>query len=378
MMFVKPDFDGALTLGLIGVPIVGAVILMHRPGNRIGQLMLGAGIVAVISSVVDSYVRFAVEHEGWPAVEWAAWLSSWTFWGPLECYLVLLLLMFPTGKLLSPRWRVVVTSIVFVTTVQAILDMFQPGPISGNTMHAEVSNPLGVATIGTIRETAIPLTDLLLLLTIVAAVLSTIVRFHRSQGIERRQVKAFVSVAVTIILLILAMIASSGSIFENVFGVMFLFGIVVGLPVTIGVAILRYRLYEIDWIINRTLVYGLLTATLLALYLGLVLVLGSTVRRLTGGDSSIVTAASTLTVAAMFRPLRARIQFTVDRHFNRSHYDASRTLDGFNARLREQIDLGTLSRELQSVVNETMQPAHVSLWFRPSVLRAQSGREGEQ
>ena len=367
---------GLENLPIVAIPLVGAIILLHRPGNRIGRLMLGLGSVVVLSGFLSAYTHFAVAHDGWPAAEWAGWVSTWTYWGPLELYLVLLLLLFPTGGLLARWWAGVVVLIIGVTLTSAFIDILNPGRLEGFPDDYALENPLGVSGFEQTSEIVATL-DLLLLVAILAAVASSVIRFRRSRGSERQQMTWFALVAVAIVALIIAMIAASelvegtaGEYLELVFGVSFLLGIYTGLPIAIGVAILRYRLYEIDRVVNRALVYGLLSVALVGVYLLAVIGLGAGVQRITGESSQLVVATSTLAVAALFRPLRDRIQTIVNRRFNRTQYDAARTIEQFNARLRDEIDLDMLVGELQQLVHTTMQPAHLSVWLRTRGERA--------
>jgi hypothetical protein len=364
-MVASGDDTAAIALALIPLPVLGAVILSRHPGNRIGLLMLVTGSIAIASGTLQAYAPFAVTRDGWPGAQWTAWLSIWPFWPALYAYLLLLPLLFPTGQPVSPRWRIVVGLTMLLVAMQLAIDLVQPGGYEELSGFPELQNPVGIAGVERIERPYLTVLDVLLLTTVVLSVASIVVRFRRSSGIERQQLKWFVFVAVTDILLIVAMVLSpGGSAAQAVFGVAMILGTLVGLPVAIAIAVLRYRLYDIDRLISRTVVYFLLTASLLGVYLVLVLGLGSRMRSGDGESSQLVVAASTLAVAALFRPLRSRIQAVVDRRFYRKKYDAARTMEAFGSRLRDEIDLDTLGAELRAVVQETMQPAHVSLWLR--------------
>jgi hypothetical protein len=376
LALLADDPDPIAMSALVVIPLTGAFIVARRPGNRIGLLMLVTGAVVIASATFDAYARFAATRDAWPAGQWSAWLSSFTFWGPLELYLVLLLVLFPTGQPVSGRWRALIVFELILASIQVVIDMFEPGRFDAFSDYPQLTNPVVVPVISERTDTLIVIHDLGLFVAISLAVASIVVRFRRSRGIERQQLRWFAYVAVVLVALIAVMAIGGrmtgdvGRGVEFTAGVLMLLVVVAGLPFTIAIAVLRYRLYEIDHIINRTIVYAVLSVSLLLTYLALVLALGGAMRSLTGGDSSLVTAASTLIVAALFRPLRTRIQHVVDRRFNRARYDAARTLEAFAARLRDEIDLEALDDELRAVVREAMQPTHVSLW-----MRSPGGRE---
>jgi hypothetical protein len=292
----------------------------------------------------------------------------WIWFPGLILMFSFLRLYFTNGHLVSRCWRLVAWLTVCLTVILTIVSMFRPG--SGETRG--IFNPLGIE-VGNlllqpgVLEVALPASWLVLG---AASAASLVVCFVRSRGEERQQLKWF---AYAVVMLI------SYSFAEQLFlltltpalAVTLVLGLVVleGLWVAIAVAILRYRLYDIDVVINRTLVYGSLTAALALVYLGSVVALQGLFRALTGQGSQLAVVASTLAVAALFNPLRRRIQAFIDRRFYRRKYDAAKTLESFSARLREETGLGTLSEDLVGVVRETVQPAHVSLWLRPAPER---------
>ena len=368
---------------ILTFPLVGLVILVRQARNRIGWLLQGVGLAWLLSWLLDAYARYGlmIEPGSLPGAGVAAAINegSWT-WGILVMGIYLVLL-FPDGNLPTPRWRwmawLSATAAVVIQVVVALSpgELVQ-GPIDG------MQNPIGLESL------EVPLLVVLAIflpvfpISIVAAAVSLALRFRRSHGIEREQIKwlatagavvALCYVATLVSTLATELTASDPSAYVAPLGVRLLEQISVLtfllLPLAIGAAVLRYRLYDIDLVIHRTLVYGTLTATLAAAYLTSVLVLRVALDPLTSG-SDLAVAASTLAVAALFRPLRSRIQAAVDRRFYRARYDATRTLDRFATRLRDEIDLETLHRDLRWVVFDTVHPTSVTLWLRDSGSRS--------
>jgi hypothetical protein len=277
--------------------------------------------------------------------------------------IVLMLILFPTGQLPSGRWRWVVYLYVAIALVEVVAMLFLPGTLEGLDL---IDNPLGIEGSPIGRK---PVQGLVFTVGLVASV-SVIVRLRRGSWVERQQIKwlAYAAVAATggSILTYTPLEALGVRWVTSVGHVLLALG-VLGIPISIGIAILRYRLYEIDTLINRTLVYGALTVLLAIVYFGGVTATQGIFRALTGQQQQpqLAIVVSTLVIAALFNPLRRRVQAFVDRRFYRSKYDAAKTLEAFSAKLRDETDLDALSDDLVGVVQETMQPTHVSLWLRP-------------
>jgi hypothetical protein len=335
---------------------VGALVVAHRPGNAIGWVFSAIGLLAVTGAMADEYAGYAVRtHPGHlPGGVAAGWYSGWAWFPTVALVVIFTPLLFPDGHPPSPTWRPVAWLAGAGTAAAVALAAVQP-TIELDDGHV-VENPIGVAGIADPEDGIL---DLLLGLLVVAAVVSLVVRFRRSRGDERLQLKWFTYAGALLPLILLGDLLPDAAS-----SVLFAVGISL-LPVAAGVAILRYRLYEIDRLINRTLVYGLLTALLAGVYAGLVVVLGRLFGELGGRPPSWAVAGATLAVATLFQPARRRIQQAVDRRFNRRRYDAARTVEAFSARLRDQVDLATLSTELLAVVDQTVQPTRTSLWLRP-------------
>jgi hypothetical protein len=366
--------DSGLLLAFAAFMVVGAVIVAHRPGNAVGWIFSAIGLLTTTGVLATEYAAYAARTRPGvsPGVVLAAWYSSWWWYPTLVGVLVFTPLVFPTGRLLSARWRPVAVVAAVGTAAIITLSALRP------TLQGEdqpIRNPIGLAGVPDPEEGVLgAILNGLLLLCAAAAVTSVVLRFRRSQGVERQQLKWFTYAATLLVLFLVLsdyLLPPSGVVEA-------LYGLVVALvPVAAGVAVLRYRLYDIDRLINRTLVYGALTALLGAVYAAAVLVLGQLFGGVGGNPPSWAVAGATLVVAALFQPARRRIQAVADRRFNRRKYDAARTVEAFSTRLRDQIDLDTLSTELLSVVDQTMEPTRVSLWLRPPT-RSSSGTAGSE
>jgi hypothetical protein len=352
------------TILAVGLSIVGAVVAPRcPPQNPIGWLFCVVGLLYAAVHFAAQYAIYAIlaAPGSLPAGEVAAWTYSWLF-VPQLGLTGLLVLLFPDGQMPSTRWRWFVWFGALATSAAAVMAAFSSGEI--NIGLSPIHNPLGIEGMPNVYK---PVEGLVLSLLLVAGG-AQLVRLRRARGVERQQIKWFAYAAIAgasgAILTYTIPVAIDVPWLERVGFVPFVVG-VVSVPISMGIAILRYRLYEIDLIINRTLVYGSLTAMLVALYFGAIVVLQRVFVALTGERSTLAVVASTLAIAAVFNPLRRQVQGFVDRRFYRRKYDAAKTLEAFSAKLRDETDLDALSDDLVGVVRETMQPAHVSLWLRP-------------
>jgi hypothetical protein len=373
---LPPGADGPLSLAAassaIAVPFgaIGALLVVRRPENAIGTLFCVVAILFAAGSLANGWCAYAAYGGGLPAAGFAAWVATCLLTIPLFTAPLLLLLLFPTGRLLSPRWRPAAIAVATLGVLALVVDTLQPGPFDG---WPTLANPLATsgATGRLVADlqglTGVPFVGLFL---IGAACL--VLRLRRSGELERQQIKWVVYAACLTASAFVVSLLSPERIGYWVFWIG-LAGLG-AMPLAAGVAILRYRLYEIDRVINRTLVYALLTACLAAVYAGAVLVLQALLSPVTSG-SHVAIAVSTLAVAAIFGPARSHIQRWVDRRFYRRRYDANRTLEAFSAQLRDEVDLDALAARLHAAVSETMQPERVTLWLRSSAADLE-GRRG--
>jgi hypothetical protein len=357
---------GVLPLG--SFMTVGAVVVSRQPRNTVGWLCCVAGLLGTLGGFAEEYARYALMPQGGalPGGLVMAWLTLWVgaFWVGLA--FTVLLLLFPTGRLPSPRWRAVAwASVASVTAGCAVLAL-TPGPMP--QMPGKPRNPLGIENAAATLDRMEALLNVCLALLVLLCAASVVVRFRHAGGVERQQLKWFAYGAGQLALLLGSGLVLGGlwervpqGLSDLVFSISFAM-----IPVAIGIAVLRYRLYDIDRLIRRTLVYGLLTALLAAVYAGLVLALGQLFGRVGTEPPSWAVAGATLAVAALFQPARGRIQQAVDRRFNWRRYDAARTIEAFSIRLRNQVDLDSLTAELLKVVEQTMEPTQASLWLRAS------------
>jgi hypothetical protein len=369
----RPDL---VQLNASGVPFVlttvsaammGAVLASRRPRHPVGWLLLALGLSASLSGVTDGYARYGVVARAGAllAAGYVARFVPLTFLASLACISFILLLT-PTGSLPSPRWRWWARATAAAPVISALSWLLGPGVLG--QPYPPLANPIAIHVLAGPLGVAGPVAITVTGLAVLVGAGSLVLRFRRARGVERQQLRWVALVAALAPVATVILVARPGSplVFVWTAGVYLAL-----LPLAIGAAVLRYRLYDLDRIISRTLAYGLLTVLLGGAYAGVVLGLG----QLVGQDSSLVVAGATLAVAAVFQPARRGVQAAVDRRFNRRRYDAAQTIQAFSARLRQQVDLDTLTAELLAVVDQTMQPSQVSLWLRPSgsVSQDQSG-----
>jgi len=369
--------DAVISFLFLAFPIVGALIASRRPRNPIGWILLADGLLWMVLAVTDSYFVYGVARpSSVPYPVAIGTIGNQWLWVPtiglLGIYLVLL---FPDGKLPSRRWRPLVLFSAVVIFVSSVTEGLAPGPLEN---QGGVRNPFGLEALPWLVSVTYILLPLLPLC-IFASAVSVVLRYRHSSGEVREQIKwiAFVasfaglSFLISMVTQLVVVLMRGSDIPQIPWWFELLSAVTVlgftAVPVAIGFAVLRYRLYDIDIIINRTLVYGSLTAMLVALYFGVVATAQTILRTLTGQTEQpqLAVVVSTLVIAALFNPLRVRIQSFIDRRFYRRKYDARKTLEAFSARLRDETDLETLNNDLEGVIRETMQPAHVSLWLRP-------------
>jgi hypothetical protein len=358
-------FDAGYALAFVSFLIVGLLIAARRPENPIGWMFCVIGLASAWDFFAQQYAIYAlVTRPGaLSAGVWMAWTRIWAATA-VWALMFFALLLFPDGRLPSPRWRPFAWFAAGVLVLVGVLFAFEPRRLG----DVRLANPMGIERVAGIIELGQSILSPITLGIGLAIAGSVIVRFRRARGEERQQLEwlaytagFFLSLSVLRLLNIQLL---HNRVIEFVGEILWIVAIAI-VPTSVGIAILRYRLYEIDLIINRTLVYGPLTATLVALYAGCIVLLQRAFVGIIGEQSTLAVVASTLAIAALFNPLRRRIQSFIDRRFYRRKYDARRTLEAFSAKLRDETDFDALNSELVRVVRETMQPAHVSLWLRP-------------
>jgi hypothetical protein len=364
-----------LSCSFLAFPAIGALIVSRRPGNTVGWIFCAVGLGTAATSFSAGYVHHALAmHADTQVATGLIDLMGNTVW-PLNIGLgSLLLFLFPDGRLPSWRWRFVFWLDVAAIAASSLSTIVHPGPMEQVNGKGLVLNPLGIAGAGPLLDAVNNLAQSVFAWLALVAVISVIVRYRHAAGAQRQQIKWFAYGATLLVVFILGGLAlaqvvtpSGQDPSNNIIANMgFVLGFVM-LPVGAGIGVLRYRLYDIDIIINRTLVYGSLTLILAAVYFGGVVGVQAVVQALTGTRTlpAYVIVASTLLIAALFTPLRRRLQSGIDRRFYRRKYDTARTLAAFGAALRQDIDIAELREHLLGVVAETMQPARVSLWLRP-------------
>lgn len=348
--------------------VLGVLIVSRHGRNLIGWIFCFVAVSLGILSFASGYADYALyaRDDTLPGGALAAWVVSWLFIPAVYVSMCYLFFLFPDGRPASPRWRPVIWAASIVAVVATLASAFEPGRLFS---FPTVENPFGlVEPFGRVAAVARDITDLAAMAVFLVSLASMVARLRGARGRKRLQLK-WITYAATLTATSFAVSFLAGSLSEDwrvVSDVFFLIGVVgfAGIPVAAATAILRHRLYDIDRIINRTLVYGLLTLSLVGIYVvGIVLTQGL-FRALTGQETRLAVVASTLAIAALFGPLRRRVQAFIDRRFYRRKYDAARTLESFSARLRDETDLETLGGDLVGVVRETVQPEHASLWLQ--------------
>jgi hypothetical protein len=375
----RVSLAGLVFLLVFVVPsaLVGAVVASRQPRNPVGWFFVVSATCWAVNEATGRYAVYGlvIEPGSLPLAHLMAWPSTW-MWEPAFVLIIFFVpLYFPDGRLLSPRWRPVVWlallfsvgfGVVFGALFPGEMDELSPG-VAGDVPG--IVNPLGVEALRLLDR--VPQVDIILavvlLVSVLCSVASLVVRFRRSDGEERQQMKwltyaAAANFATLLLVMSLPAVSAWYPAVNTLSNLVF-----AGVPVAVGIAVLRYRLYDIDHIINRTLVYGALTVVLALIYFGGVAATQAIYRALTGQEQQpqLAVVVSTLAIAALFTPLRRRIQSFIDRRFYRRKYDARKTLEAFSAKLRDETDLDRLGDELMGVVHQTIQPAHVSLWLPP-------------
>jgi hypothetical protein len=361
----------SLLLVLLAFPLVGLVIATRRRTSPIGWLLLVIGLGWGLVGGTSGYADYGLKHRpgSLPGADLVAAVGMGAWAIPVGVMGTFLLLLFPTGHLPSRRWRPVAYAAAFAVAVSTVVSLLQPGPMTSSG-YPTASNPIGVESLASVLKPARSIV-LLLALTMAASAASLVVRFRRAPATERLQIK-WLAAAAGLVAAIYLGDTSVSAIVNRSTGtspwldladdlVILGFGLV---PVAIGIAVLRYRLFEIDTIIRKTLVYTVLIACLAGVYVGGVYAIDRVVRSASGQSGTLAVTISTLAVALAFQPLRARIKRGVDRRFYRTRYDTARTVDRFANRLRDRVDLEGVSAELLDVVHDTLSPASTTLWLR--------------
>ena len=356
-------FRGFTTLFATAYGGVGALLVHRRPRNLVGWVMLASGTLSAVQVLVEEYAIYGVVGRATPLVGAviAGWIESWMWLPGITLIVTYTLLLFPNGELVSPRWRIV----AWLTAADVLVGMaglaFASGPLN-NAPFAD--NPFPV--LGELGHSLFYVGFFGLVVLATASAGSLVVRYRRAIGVERQQLKWL---ALEAVLIAIAVVITG---FAQAFAPGFkpaqvqLIGVLTLMPVAIGIAVMRYRLYDIDVLINRALVYGATTAAIGAAFFAGIVVLQAAARPLTGG-SELAIAASTLLCFALFQPVLRRVRSAVDRQFYRSRYDAARTLDDFSEELADEVELAAVRASLLRAVAETVQPAHVSVWLRDPV-----------
>jgi hypothetical protein len=355
--------DFMLFVGFGAFSVVGSLLVANRPDNPVSWIMVTIGLMTGLFPAAETYAAYIMTTRGSPdpLAVFGAWANN-LYWMPLlALVLIYLPLLFPDGRLPSPRWLPVAVIPAIALAGLLALGAFTE-TLHGQNIDYQIDNPIGLAGMPLIEQHPMfPVLTIGLFTGLFGAVVAVFVRFRQSSGVVRQQLKWFLyAVALTPVLTLYFITDPFPLVGDLVFGL-----VLICLPTAIGVAVLRYRLYDIDILIRRTLSYTVLTGLLASIYFGVVVLVQPILRGLTGNpDSPFVTVLSTLAIAALFNPLRHRVQNVIDRRFYRQRYNVEETLQRFAATLRDEVDLDRLSDHILSVVQETMRPESVSLWIR--------------
>jgi hypothetical protein len=365
LLWIRPLTLGLLAQGAsdalafpLGYATIGLVLTLRRPANPIGWLYAASGLVWALAIPFLPWVnQLLVDHRPLAPAGQVAVVFRETSWAPaIALGITLPFLLLPDGRLRSRRWRLVVATTVAGVVMFVVGGSLFPGELTVGPVP--IDNPFGLAGVAGTVATMVTFTGLFLYaISLPAALVCLVLRFRGSHGVERQQLRWVAAGAAVAVLLLLPLPGG-----DRLPGFLTALA-VLAVPVSVAVAVLRYRLWDLDRLVSRTITYALVTALLVVPYLLIVPAAG----RLAAGSGSLAVAAATLAAAALFQPLRRRVQDLVDRRFNRRRYDAARTIEAFAARLREQVDLNALEAELLTVVDQTVAPTRASLWLRPSV-----------
>jgi hypothetical protein len=354
-----------VTLAVLAMAVVGAVLAVRVPANKVGWLLILAALAFGVEFLALAYWQLSVKVAGgsWPGTILAAWLYGNLLIVPVAVMVVTIPLIFPDGRLPSPRWRWLV-GLVVLSFVQTLAEAFRPGLIS----DTDVENPFGIAALVPLLDALkSPAFGILAVPVFIGPIASVVIRFRRGTAADRAQLKWLIAAttAAVIAWLVVTVGQATGSAVLRTAGWYSALLSFSGFPIAIGIAVLRYRLYEIDRIISRTIAWAAVTTVLVAVFAGVVVALQAVLIGFTQGETLAV-AASTLVAAALFQPLRRRVQRIVDRRFDRATYDAQRTVEAFAVRLRDEMALDAVVTDLEKTVADSIRPVKFALWLRPA------------
>ena len=363
-------YFGVLTAVIGSMSTVGTLIATHRPGNPLGWIFLVGGLSYGVMITADEYARYITYTApgALPEITLLFWLAAWAWVPAMFVPASFGILLFPTGRLPSRRWRPFAWLAAIGFMILIVAEMLSPGPLDPNGAYPQLTNPIGVRSIAGIFDTIVNYPEPGLFAIFAGVIASIFARLRVASAVERQQIKWFayaatVPIAAFVVYIVLLALPSISFKTANIVGETIATVGITALPVAIGIAILRHNLYDIDHLINRTLVYGSLTVALGLSFVGSVMFFQLVLEPLTNGNDLSI-AGSTLLIAALFRPIRGRMQEMVDRRFYRQKYDSERALRAFGFSARDAVDLDQLAGDLVAVVAATMQPEHVSVWLR--------------